>query len=306
MKTTSKNLIVVLGPTASGKTQLAIQLAKYFNTEIISADSRQFYREIGIGTAAPNTYQLAEVKHHFVGHLSVKDDYNVSRFEKDVLDRLKTLFQTKDVVVLVGGSGLYINAVCQGIDELPDPDKKLRQQLDDVLKKEGIKALQEKLRELDPDYYAQVDLANPKRLIRAIEVCLQTGKPYSLLRMNKPKKRDFNILKIGLEVPRRLLNERIDRRTDDMLKKGWIDEARSVYPLRHLNALNTVGYKELFTYFDEEWDLEMAVKKIKTNTRRYAKRQMTWFGKSNDINWFSPEKEEEIIKFLKREVLNAC
>ena len=297
MTSQNKTLIVLLGPTASGKTDLAIALAQHFKTEIISADSRQFYKEIPIGTAAPNPEQLARVKHHFVGHLSVRDDYNVYRFEQDVLKLLEEGFRSKDVFVMAGGSGLYIDAVCDGIDELPDPDMELRSSLKKLLAEHGIEALQEKLKALDPEYFEVVDRDNSKRLMRAIEVCIQTGKPYSQQRLNKGKERPFNILKIGLDEPREILNQRINQRTDQMLADGWLKEAESLLPLRNFNALNTVGYKELFSYFDGDRTLEQAIEKIKTNTRRYAKRQMTWFRKDKDIHWFAPSKEEEIIRF---------
>lgn len=298
MTKTNKTLIVLLGPTASGKTGLAISLAQHFKTEIISADSRQFYKEIPIGTAAPNPEQLASVTHHFVGHLSVQDTYNVYRYEQDVLHLLEAGFRTKDVFVMAGGSGLYIDAVCNGIDELPDPDPELRSKLEKLLNEHGIQALQEKLKVLDPDYFQIVDRNNSKRLMRAIEVCLQTGKPYSQQRLNKEKKRPFHILKIGLDVPREILNQRINQRTDQMLKEGWLQEAEFLLPLRDVNALNTVGYKELFSYFDGERTLEAAIEKIKTNTRRYAKRQMTWFRKDKAIHWFAPEKTTEIIELV--------
>ncbi|RLD43431.1 MAG: tRNA (adenosine(37)-N6)-dimethylallyltransferase MiaA [Bacteroidetes bacterium] len=290
-------LIVLLGPTASGKTDLAIALAQHFKTEIISADSRQFYKEIPIGTAAPNADQLALVKHHFVGHLSIQDNYNVFRFEQDVLKLLEKGFKSHDVFVMTGGSGLYIDAVCQGIDELPDPDIGLRNSLEKLFKEQGIEVLQQKLKELDPVYFQSVDLKNSKRLMRAIEVCLQTGKPYSQQRLNKGKERPFNIIKVGLDMPREILNQRINLRTDEMINAGWLNEAKAVFPLRDLNALNTVGYKELFSYFDGERTLEEALVKIKTNTRRYAKRQMTWFRKDKSIQWFEPGKVEEIVGF---------
>ena len=296
-KLENKTLIVLLGPTASGKTDLAVALAQHFKTEIISADSRQFYKELPIGTAAPTIEQLALVKHHFVGQLSVRDNYNVFRFEQDVLKLLEEAFQSHDVFVMVGGSGLYIDAVCNGIDDLPDPDPVLRDSLKKLLEEQGIEALQEKLKALDPDYFKNVDLNNSKRLMRAIEVCVQTGKPYSKQRLNKGKERPFNILKIGLDVPREILNQRINQRTDEMMKSGWIEEAKAVFPIRHLNALNTVGYKELFKYFDGDWTLDQATEKIKTSTRRYAKRQMTWFRKDKSIHWFEPGKVEEIIGF---------
>ncbi len=294
-----KWLVVITGPTASGKSDIAVKIADYFKTEIISADSRQFYKEIPIGTAAPEPHLLKKVKHHFVGHLSIFDAYNVSKYENEVLNLLQKLFNTHNIVIMAGGSGLYIDAVCEGIDELPDPDFELRRQLDDEFNKKGLEYLQSKLKVLDPEYYKQVDLKNPKRLMRAVEVCLQTGKKYSQLRKNNPVKRDFNILKIGLELPRSELFDRINRRTDLMLKKGWIEEARNVFPYRHLNALNTVGYKELFAYLEGKTDLEFAIEKIKTNTRRYAKRQITWFKKKSGTTMFSPYDIDKIIDFVK-------
>jgi len=293
-----KTLIIVMGPTASGKTTRAIEIAKFFNTEIISADSRQFYKEIPIGTAAPDSTQLNEIRHHFVGHLSINDLYNVSRFESDVISLLNSKFKSHDVMVMTGGSGLYIDAVCSGIDELPDPDEKIRNELEELFEQQGLSALHTKLELLDPEYFNQVDKNNPKRLIRAIEICEQTGKTYTELRKNKSRKRDFNIIKIGLKVPRHELVERIHRRTDQMISQGLLQEAEKVYPLKHLNALNTVGYKELFSYFDGIWDMETAIEKIKTNTRRFAKRQMTWFRKDVEINWFPTDKISEIIEFI--------
>jgi tRNA dimethylallyltransferase len=297
-----KTLLVILGPTASGKTGVAIRLAKYLKTEIISADSRQFYREIPIGTAAPTEEQLREVPHHFVGNLSLQDDYNVSRFEQDVLKLLEQKFRQHEVMIMAGGSGLYIDAVCKGIDALPDPDPQLRQTLEKQWKQQGIAVLQQQLEELDPDYYAVVDRQNPKRLMRAIEVCLQTGKKYSELRLNRPAERDFRILKIGLNLPRQELFERIHQRTDQMLENGWLEEARRVLPFREKNALNTVGYKELFAFFDGKMTLEEAVEKIKTNTRRYAKRQLTWFKRDTDIHWFSPEETDSILAFVREKL----
>lgn len=294
----NKLLLVIAGPTASGKTKLAISLVRYFQTEIISADSRQFYKELPIGSAAPDTDQLQLVKHHFVGQLSVQESYNVYRYEQDVLALLEKLFQKHDIVILTGGSGLYLDGVCHGIDELPDPDLQLRHELEILFKKKGLDALQQKLKVLDPAYFEIVDQQNSKRLMRAIEVCMQTGKTYTEQRLNKEKARSFSILKIGLNVSREILNQRINQRTDTMISAGWLEEARSVFPLRQLNALNTVGYKELFTYFDGERTLEEAVEKIKTNTRRYAKRQMTWFRKDKSIHWFDPDKPEEIIQFV--------
>lgn len=306
MKKYQKNrwLVVITGPTASGKTDIAISIARWFNTEIISADSRQFYKEIPIGTAAPLPSQLKLVKHHFVGHLSIHDQYNVSKYQSEVLSLLEKLWERNNVVVMAGGSGLYINAVCNGIDELPDPDTLLRKQLENTFHEKGIAALQEQLKILDPEFYNQVDLKNPKRLMRAIEVCLQTGKKYSSLRKNRPQPRNFNILKIGLELPRNELFERINMRTGKMINAGWLQEAENVFPWRHLNALNTVGYKELFDYLQGKTDLDFAIEKIKTNTRRYAKRQITWFKKDDDIHMFSPHSVKNIIDFIEKTVLH--
>jgi len=301
--TIEKKLLVVLcGPTASGKTTVAVELAKFLKTEIISADSRQFYEDMKIGTAYPSESQLAEVPHHFVGHLLVTDSYNVSRFEKDALDRLDVLFNTYPVVILTGGSGLYIHAVCQGMDVLPDPDPHLRAELKEILAGKGIQALQEKLLGLDPIYYQTVDLNNASRLIRALEICITTGLPYSSLRSQKPRQRPFKVLKIGLELPREELNKRIDERVDRMLADGWLDEARDLYKFRDCNALNTLGYKEIFEHFAEKMRYSEAIEKIKTNTRRYAKRQMTWFRKDKEIHWFSPDHISSILELIRKEL----
>jgi tRNA dimethylallyltransferase len=296
---TKKTLVVVLGPTAVGKTDVAIRLAKHFGTEIISADSRQFYREIPLGTAAPSKEQLASVPHHFVGNLSLQQDYNVSQYEHEVLALLENKFREHDVMIMSGGSGLYIDAVCRGIDQLPDPEPEIRRSLEQVWQQRGIGALQQQLQQLDPEFYEQVDRQNPKRLMRAIEVCLQTGRKYSELRQNNPQTRTFRILKVGLNLPRGQLYDRINRRTDVMIRNGWLDEAKAVFSFRHLNALNTVGYKELFAFLEGRMTLEEAVEKIKTNTRRYAKRQLTWFRKDKAIQWFSPEDENKIFQFVK-------
>jgi len=291
-------LIVIVGPTAVGKTSVSIQLAKKYNADIISADSRQFYSEIPIGTAAPTTEEMEGVKHHFVGKLSVNDYYNVSKFETEVINLLDDYFRQNDIMIMVGGSGLYINAVCNGIDELPDIDENLRKQLNNLYQKEGLKALQDKLLTLDPEYYKKVDINNPKRLLRALEVCMQTGQTYTSLRKGNAVKRPFNIIKIGLELPRKQLNERIERRVYSMLEEKWLDEAKSVYHLKNVNALNTVGYKELFKYLNGDWDYETAIDKIKVNTRRFAKRQMTWFKRYEDISWFSPNELNNIIEYI--------
>ena len=301
MNTSSKykgKLIVIVGPTASGKTNIAIKLAKYFDAEIISADSRQFYKEIPIGTAAPTKAEQSEVVHHFVSTLSVADDYNVYKFEHDVLNLIDTQFVHSKVVIMTGGSGLYIDAVCKGIDILPDIDESLRSSIVKLFENQGIVALQEKLQELDSVYYNQVDLNNPKRLMRAIEVCLQTNTPYSQLRKNNPQTRSFDIIKIGISVPRDVLVERINKRVDLMIDLGWMDEAKSVFPVKHYNSLNTVGYKELFAFFENSMTYDQAIEKIKTNTRRYAKRQMTWFRRDKDIHWFDYNDADGMESFI--------
>ena len=304
MKAKSKfsgKLIVVVGPTASGKTGVAINLAKHFKTQIISADSRQFYKEIPIGTAAPTQSEQSEIVHHLVGNLSVTDNYNVSKFENDVLNLLDSQFTDSPYIIMTGGSGLYVNAVCEGIDVFPDIDETIRTEIQELFNKYGIEALEKKLWSLDPEYYIQVDHNNPVRLMRAIEVCLQTGQKYSELRKNDPLPRNFEIIKIGIDIPREILVSRINNRTDVMISKGWVEEAKSVHKYKKHNSLNTVGYKELFAYFDGEMTLEQAVEKIKTNTRRYAKRQMTWFRKDKEINWFDGNDLPGMIRLINGE-----
>ena len=292
-------LVVIAGPTAVGKTSTAIALAQHFNTEIISADSRQFFREMSIGTAAPSMQELSLVKHHLVHHLSILDGYNVSRFETDALALMESLFHQHSVIIMVGGSGLYINAVCHGIDELPDPDPEIRRQLKEIFTTQGIAALQQELTLLDPEYAEKVDMSNPARLLRALEICRATGISYSTLRTNKPRHRNFRILKLGLELPRDVLYQRINNRVDAMMMAGLRDEALSLYPCRHLNALNTVGYKELFDYCEGLTSLDHAVEKIKIHSRRYAKRQLTWFKKDSEYTWFKPDEIDQIkIKVL--------
>ncbi len=270
-------LIVIGGPTAVGKTSYAIEIAKEYKTSIISADSRQFYKEMRIGTSFPTEEELAAAPHYFVGHLSINDYYSVSKFEQDVLKLLPTLFSQNNIVIMTGGSGLYLDAVCKGIDDLPDPDLDIRQQVIELYEKEGIEALRMRLRRLDPAFCEKNDLANHKRMMRALEVSLQTGKPYSEWLTQASKKRNFDIQKYYLNRPREILFDRINRRVDQMMEQGLLDEARSLYPYKHLNSLNTVGYKELFAFLDHQINLDEAVEKIKVNTRRYAKRQITWF-----------------------------
>lgn len=293
-----KTLIVVLGPTGVGKSKLSIKLAQYFRTEIISSDSRQVYSELSIGTAVPPEVDLQKVKHHLIHSHSVHDDYNASHFEKDVLAILDHLFREKDTAVMTGGSMLYIDAVCHGMDRLPDADPELRSRLIRDFNEKGIEHLRLQLKKLDPHYYSVADLKNPKRLLHAIEVCLITGKTYTSLRTNQKKERLFRIIKIGLNLERGELYERINRRVDQMIEEGLEQEARHVYPLRNLNSLNTVGYKELFAYFDGETDRDKAIELIRRNSRHYARRQLTWFRRDQDIAWFRPEQEKEIIHYV--------
>ncbi len=304
MNTINKNktLIVIAGPTAVGKTAMAIKTAQQFDTEIISADSRQFYHELNIGVASPSPEELSLAKHHFIGNISITDAYNVSKYETEALQCLENIFKTKSTVVLVGGSGLYIDAVCKGIDELPDPELALREDIKQLFANDGIEALRSQLKILDPIYYQEVDLANPKRLMRAIEVCLTTGKPYSSLRINQQSPRPFNVIKIGLFRDRGKLYSIINHRVDVMMEMGLLDEVKGLLPFKELNALNTVGYKELFAYLSEECSLTEAIEKIKVNSRRYAKRQLTWFRRYDDIAWFDADKEIEIIDYLKNRI----
>ena len=291
-------LIVIEGPTAVGKTAFAITLAKKLGASVISADSRQFYRELSIGTARPSLEEMNGVTHYFLGHLSIHDYYNVSRFEQDVVALLPSLFSDNQNVIMAGGSGLYIDAVCNGIDDFPDPDPELRSYLKGLLRDEGLEKLRSLLLEHDPEYYRSVDLMNPVRLQRALEVVLSTGKPFSALRAGQPKIRDFKVVKIGLNLPREVLFERIAKRVDQMIDTGLPDEVRSMLPFRHLTALNTVGYKELFGYLDGNVTLNQAVENIKTNTRRYAKRQLTWFKRDQEVKWLEPGQLSEAMQFL--------
>ena len=277
--TSDRTLLIVTGPTAVGKTAYTIELAERLGTPIISADSRQMYREMCIGTAAPTAEELSRVQHYFVGNLSIHDYYNVSMFEQQVLELLETLFVDHPVVIMTGGSPQYIDAVCNGIDELPDPDPDIRQYVNQLYQANGLETLCAQLATLDPDYYAHVNHNDHKRMIRAVEVSLQMKKPYSQCLHQPKKQRDFKIEKYYLNRPREVLFDRISRRVDVMMEQGLLEEARQLLPYRNLNALNTVGYKELFDYFDGKCSLEQAVTDIKTHTRRYAKRQLTWFKK---------------------------
>lgn len=297
-------LIVVIGPTAVGKTSTAIELAKLFNTEIISADSRQFYREMSIGTAKPSREELIQVKHHFVNNLSIQEEYNASDFEKECLTFLNTYFKDNEVAILCGGSGMYVNAVLNGFDEnVPTADVQLRAELNLQLEREGIESLQSKLREIDPECYQTIDIHNSKRVLRAIEICMLTGQPNSMVKKGIKKNRPFNVIKIGLEMDRKQLYNRINKRVDLMLKEGLLEEVESVLKWSQLNALNTVGYKELFDYLNGESSLDFAIEKIKVNSRRYAKRQLTWFKKEEDTKWFHPAQIDKISGYI-RSILN--
>lgn len=288
-------LLILTGPTAVGKTACAVAWAKALGTEILSADSRQFYKEMKIGTAAPSTEELQQVKHHFIGHLSIHDNYNVYQFEQDALHTLQKLFQTHEHVILTGGSGLYIDALCNGIDDLPDADPALRENLRRMLQEDRVEELHQMLKEKDPEYYESVDKHNPIRLIRALEVCIQTGQSFSSLRRQQAKKRPFRIEKYCLQLPQEELYRRINQRVDQMIADGLLEEVRQLYPYRHLNALNTVGYKELFDYLDHKCSLEESVSQIKNNTRHYAKRQHTWFKRDKEYRLLTPEEAKKSL-----------
>jgi tRNA dimethylallyltransferase len=295
-----KTLICVIGPTAIGKTSLAIALAKEFKTEIISADSRQFYKEMSIGTAVPSKEELEAARHHFIQSKSIFNDYSVGDFEREALLLLSELFQRNDAVVLAGGSGLYVDALVYGLDDFPKVDPDVRKQLKKELEDHGIGFLQKELKKADPESYARIDLQNKQRLIRALEIFRGTGKPYSQYLEQKSCKRDFNSLFIGLKADRTIVYQRINDRVDQMIAAGLIEEVRSLYPQRHLNALQTVGYKELFEWFDGKCTQEEAIEEIKKNTRRFAKRQGTWFRKNEAVEWFDyTTPPEEIISYLK-------
>lgn len=295
-------LFVLLGPTAVGKTALSLKVANILGSPIINCDSRQIYKNLSIGTAAPTDEQLQEIKHYFVKILELEEYYSAAQYEADVIQLLSQLQPLHNNILLSGGSMMYIDAVCNGIDDIPTVDSEVREQLKERLQTEGLEPLRSELRLLDPEYYNIVDLKNPKRIVHALEICYTSGKPYSSFRANKKKERPFQIVKIGLRRERSDLFDRINKRVDMMMKEGLLEEAENLYPLRHLNALNTVGYKELFRYLDGTWDLDLAVEKIKKNTRDYAKKQMTWFAHDNDIHWFSPDNEKEIINFISENI----
>lgn len=291
-------LVVLLGPTGVGKTEVALQIAEHLQSPIINADSRQLFAEIPIGTAAPTKEQQERVKHYFVGTLHLTDYYSAAKYEEDVLQLLNQLFNQQQIALLSGGSMMYIDAVCQGIDDIPTVDEATRRLMKRRLETEGLDALTAELKVLDPEHYKIVDLHNPRRVVHALEICYMTGNTYSSYRTNTKKIRPFNIIKIGLNRPREEMYERINNRVLKMMKQGLIEEAKAVYPQKGLNALNTVGYKELFAYFDGDISLDDAILKIQSNTRQYMRKQVTWFKRDNEIKWFSPTNIEEIINYI--------
>ena len=297
-KDKNKILVVLLGPTGVGKTEISLRMAEHFGCPIVSSDSRQFYRELKIGTAAPTEAQLARVKHYFIGTHSIHDEYSAGQYELDVMTLLEELFLQHDVVMLVGGSMMYIDAVCNGMDDIPGVDPQTREFWMNEFAEKGLEFIQNELLRLDPKHYEEVDLLNYKRVLHALEICTITGKPYSEIRTGQRKERPFEIVKIGLNRPRPELYERINLRVDEMMRQGLLEEARQFYEFRHLNTLNTVGYKELYAYMDGIWPLDFAVNMIQQDSRRYAKRQMTWFNRDKETSWFHPEDEELIFSYL--------
>lgn len=298
----TKTLVVILGPTGVGKTDTCIRVAKHFNIPIINADSRQIFQEIPIGTAAPTQVQQQEIKHYFVGNHHLDDYYSASMYEQDVLSLLEKLFTSQDIALMSGGSMMYIDAVCNGIDDIPTVDEQTRQWMKQRLHDEGLPALVEELRQLDPIHYEYVDKNNPRRVVHALEICHMTGKTYTSFRTNKIKERPFQIIKIGLNLPREELYQRINQRVLNMIQEGWVEEALKVYPKRELNSLHTVGYRELFDYLDGLYTLDEAIEKIQSNTRRYMRKQLTWFKRDQKIRWFSPNNIEEIINYISKSI----
>lgn len=295
-------LIVIVGPTGIGKSAISIKIAQHYNTEIISSDSRQIYKELSIGTAVPPAEDLQAVKHYFIQKIPLSQYYNASKFEMAVIEKLDQLFPLKNPLIMTGGSMLYIDAVCKGIDDLPTVDKKIRQQLVNDYDENGIESIRLQLKKLDPVYYKKVDLKNYKRILHALEICIMTGKPYSSFRSEKIKQRPFRIIKIGLNMEREKLYERINLRVHQMVKQGLEKEAREVFHLRELNSLNTVGYKEMFAYFEGEISKEEAIEQIQNNTRKYARKQLTWFRRDKEIKWFEPSQYDDILNFIGSEI----
>lgn len=298
----TKTLVVILGPTGVGKTDTCIRVAKHFNVPIINADSRQIFQEIPIGTAAPTQVQQQEIIHYFVGNHHLDDYYSASMYEQDVLSLLEKLFTSQDIALMSGGSMMYIDAVCNGIDDIPTVDEQTRQWMKQRLHDEGLPALVEELRQLDPIHYEYVDKNNPRRVVHALEICHMTGKTYTSFRTNKIKERPFQIIKIGLNLPREELYQRINQRVLNMIQEGWVEEALKVYSKRELNSLHTVGYRELFDYLDGLYTLDEASEKIQSNTRRYMRKQLTWFKRDQKIRWFSPNNIEEIINYISKSI----
>ena len=299
----NKILISIVGPTAIGKTALSIKLSQQFNTEILSADSRQFYKEMNIGTAVPSPEELNCVKHHFIQHKSIHDNYSVGDFERDAINCISTIHKTNDIAIMVGGSGLYVKAVTKGLDDFPEVDKNIRKQLNSEFEANGLHQLQEQLKTLDPIAYTTIAIDNPQRLIRALEICVGTDKPYSSFLTNPEKQRPFKTISIGLDAERATIYDRINQRVDIMVKEGLIEEAKQLFPHKHLNALNTVGYKELFQHFEGHHSLDFAISEIKKNTRRFAKRQLTWFRKDTSIKWFDyTTNTEAIVDYIKTQL----
>ena len=298
MTMSTKHLIVIVGPTGSGKSDLAIEIAERYGAPIISTDSRQFYRGIPIGTAQPDAEQLQRVEHHFIASHDLKQEFNCGAYETEALAKLEELYRKHDIVVAVGGSGLYIKALCEGMDSLPEAEPELREELARRLRSEGLESLCEELRERDPAYYEEVDRNNPARVLRALEVCISTGLPYSSMRTGEKRQRPFNIIKLGIDMERERLYERINRRVDVMMQQGLEQEARAVYHLRELNSLQTVGYREMFDYFDGTISRDEAIELIKRNSRRYAKRQMTWFRRDEEIKWVDTANKQIIEEYL--------
>jgi tRNA dimethylallyltransferase len=299
-----KYVVIILGPTAIGKTSLSISIANHYKTEIISADSRQIFKELSIGTAIPDSQQLNTVKHHMVQNHSIHEYYNASNFEIEALECCNSIFAKKEIIVMTGGSMLYIDTFCNGIDDLPTIDPEIRQNVINTFEQEGIESIRHELKKIDPEYYQLVDLKNYKRILHALEVYYMTGKKYSSFRRNTKKERDFDIIKIGLNMDRKSLHARINNRVDKMMNDGLLQEARNLIDFKHLNSLNTVGYKELFDFFDEKISLNEAIDLIKRNTRRYARKQLTWFNRDTDICWFSPDQIEEIIQYIDSRVFS--
>lgn len=298
-----KTLVIIFGPTGVGKTDLSIETAKHFSSEILSCDSRQIYKELNIGVAKPEPHQLKEVKHHFIGTVSIDDHYSIYQYEAESTVLLEKYFESHDIAIMCGGSGLYIDAVCNGVDEMPDHDEEIRSQVNELYKTKGIEALRFELKKADPVYYSQVDLKNPNRIMRALEMFYQTGKPFSDFRSNQNTERNFKIIKIGINLDRALLYERINQRVDKMMENGLFEEATTFYSKRNLVALKTIGYRELFNVIEKTISLEDAVELIKKNTRNYAKRQLTWFRRYKDTVWFEPDKTNELNEYIKKEIL---